>query len=151
VGVSYEDSIEMEFMCFKCKQDQAGEIGVKRPTDQDIDLLMAALSQFYSEGTIKKRKIETPAPNIAVFHLNPDKTRQQSVVGYVINKSHPKPTIENGFVVHISHIDIERGYLFTEWGAYRVKRDQDFHISLNLDNSLQRPEVVEKPSVRTMV
>jgi hypothetical protein len=58
----------------------------------------------------------------------------------VINKAHSAPSLENGFIVNIYQADIERGTLFTDWGSYRVSRENDFHISLNLDTTLTRPE-----------
>ena len=139
VGITEEESLELDWICPECTQKSSSP--TKRASDTEIDILMQALQGIHAEAAVKRKKLDTPQePKIAVYHLSPEKAAQSQIVGYLVNQSQASPTPENGSIVYITPEDLERGYIITDWGGYRIKQSPDYHIQLQRDFTLQKPE-----------
>ena len=75
VGITEEESLDLDWICPECMQKATAP--AKRASENEIDILMQALSSIHSETAMKRKKLETPSePKIAVFHLSPEKAAQ---------------------------------------------------------------------------
>ena len=136
VGITPEEGENIEeYLCSRCRKVKG-----KRPLESDLDILLNAVDSIHAEASYKKRKVEMPHADISVYHLSTHKETSSNIVGYVVNNSHPQPTVDNDNMVLITRNDIESGCIFTEWGNYRVKRFEDGSIHLSRDPDIKRED-----------
>ena len=130
LGLTSQELEQLEF--YKCSllESKPSKAHKKnQPSNADIELLIAALSEIEHEKNRKKKEIKPFSPKISLFHFSEpvNINRYIEVIGYMKNDS--SSTIEEQkMIAPITKEDLEQGSITTSWGKYRIAATSDGKI-----------------------
>jgi len=140
IGINAEEMRELEtYVCPECSGEPVRPPVKRRaPSSSDIGILLDALAEIEEEKPRKKKpdsKLQTQ--KVSLHHFTEP---HPEFVGCLKNNSHPDPRIGNGSIVGIRESDLEKGFVWTWWGCYRLSASSDGRIQASIDYNIKSPK-----------
>jgi hypothetical protein len=121
IGRRPEELEQLEvYYCPGCSNSKFLKYKKSQPSSADIELLLTALAELDEEKPkAKKKEVKIQQVKIAVFQLSEPILKYPGLVGFIRNES-SSLIDDHKSIVPVYKVDIDRGFVWTSWGCYRV-------------------------------
>lgn len=138
------------YFCPSCSNSKYSKNKKSQPSSADIELLLTALAELDEEKPkVKKKENRTQQVKVNVFQLSEQSLKFPGLVGFIRNES-SSAVDEGKCIAPVFRNDVDRGFVWTSWGTYRVGVvDGKFQVASDITSPSKINENLDSPVVNT--
>lgn len=139
------------YYCPSCSNSKYSKHKKSQPSSADIELLLTALAELDEEKPkVKKKESKTQQVKINVFQLSEPILKYPGLVGFIRNES-SSAVDDNKSIAPVFRNDVDRGFVWTSWGVYRVGIvDGKFQVASDSTSPSKTSENIESPVINNV-